>query len=206
VTTLEERLRAVEDVLAVQKLMALYHEACDGWDESGTRKDPEAIAALFTEDGIWDVTARQPAPRGREAIAALATELQSIPWIVHAAVNPVVESGGDGGNGGNGGNGGEGGDGRHGGEGGDGGDGRHGRHGGEGGDGGDRATARFKGILRVRLGTSAPLAWAMGHYHLEARRTPEGWRIAALSWEPMTESERYDPGRGGKETTWNTGG
>jgi hypothetical protein len=158
-------LRRVEDILAVHELMALYHEACDGWDESGTHTDPDAIASLFTEDGIWDVTARTPAPRGQEAIAALATELQSIPWIVHAVVNPIVDSAGD------------------------------------------RATARFKGILRVKLQPSGAPGWAMGRDQLDARRTPEGWRIASLSWEPMTESERYDPGRGReKEETWNTGG
>jgi hypothetical protein len=154
VTTLEERLQAVEDVLALQELMARYHDACDGWDESGTHKDPDAIAALFTEDGIWDVTARQPVPRGQVAIAALAAELQSIPWIVHAVVNPIITSGGD------------------------------------------RATAQFKGILRVKLKPSAPLMWSLGRYHLDARRTPAGWRIASLSWEPMTETTRYDPGPG----------
>ena len=153
-STLEERLQAVEDVLALQELMARYHEACDGWDESGTHKDPDAIAALFTEDGLWDVTSRQPAPRGRAAVAALAAELQSIPWIVHSVVNPIIETGGD------------------------------------------RATAQFKGILRLKLDSSAPLIWSMGRYRLDARRTPDGWRIASLSWEPMTESRRYDPGPG----------
>jgi hypothetical protein len=154
VTTLEERLQAVEAVLAVQELMARYHDACDGWDESGSHKDPGAIAALFTEDGLWDVTARQPAPRGRAEIAALASQLQAIPWIVHAVVNPIIESGGD------------------------------------------RATAQFKGILRLKLQPSAPLVWSLGRYHLDARRTSDGWRIASLSWEPMTESKRYNPGQG----------
>jgi hypothetical protein len=153
-TTLEERLQAVEAVLAVQELMARYHDACDGWDESGTHKEPHAIAALFTEDGLWDVTDRRPAPRGRVAIAALAAELQSIPWIVHAVVNPIIESGGD------------------------------------------RATAQFKGILRLKLQPSAPFVWSLGRYHLDATRMPDGWRIASLSWEPMTESKRYHPGPG----------
>lgn len=94
-TRTEQRLRALEDVEAVRTLMARYHRACDGWDEAGTHQDPAAIAALFTEDGVWDVTARQPPPTGRAEIAALATELQAIPWIVHFVVNPLVEVDGD---------------------------------------------------------------------------------------------------------------
>lgn len=95
VAALEQRLRAVEDILAVQELMARYHDACDGWDDSGSHKDPLAIAALFTDDGVWDVTSVDPPPRGPVEIAALAARLQSIPWIVHAAVNPIVHTGGD---------------------------------------------------------------------------------------------------------------
>jgi ketosteroid isomerase-like protein len=94
-TPLEDRIRRLEDAEAVCLLMARYHQACDGWDGTGTHKDPEAIAALFTEDGVWDVTARQPPPTGHEQIAALAEELRSIPWIVHFVVNPIVKVDGD---------------------------------------------------------------------------------------------------------------
>lgn len=93
--TLEERLQAVEDMLAVQQLMAFYHNAVDGWDERGTHKDPEAIAALFTEDGVWDVTAREPAPTGRAEVAQLAKDLQAVPWVIHTVVNPIVSPDGD---------------------------------------------------------------------------------------------------------------
>jgi ketosteroid isomerase-like protein len=89
------RLQALEDVEAVRVLMARYHDACDGWDGSGTHKDPAAIAALFTEDGVWAVTAREPAPRGPEEIASLARDLQIIPWIIHFVANPNVQVDGD---------------------------------------------------------------------------------------------------------------
>jgi ketosteroid isomerase-like protein len=93
--SVEERLRALEDVEAIRALMAKYHNACDGWDELGTHKDPAAIAALFTEDGVWDVTARQPPPTGRPDVAALAKALQSIHRIVHFIVNPIITVEGD---------------------------------------------------------------------------------------------------------------
>ena len=149
--TLEERLQAVEDMLAVQQLMAFYHNAVDGWDERGTHKDPEAIAALFTEDGVWDVTAREPAPTGRAEVAQLAKDLQAVPWVIHTVVNPIVSPDGD------------------------------------------EATGEFKGILRVARTPGAPLEWSIGRYRLRARRTPDGWRIASLSWEPMTKQYKYHP-------------
>ncbi len=151
--TLEEQLRTLADIEDVRVLMARYHQACDGWDERGTHRDPDVIAALFTDDGVWDVTAEQPPPTGRADIVALARKLQAIPWIVHAVLNPIVEI-----------------------------------H-------GDRAVGEFKGILRVKLEDTAPLVWSLGLYRLTARRTPDGWRIASLSWEPMSDRERYDPAR-----------
>lgn len=149
---LERRVRVIEDVLAVQHLMANYHNAVDGWDERGTHRDPGAIADLFTEDGVWDVTAREPAPTGREEIAALARDLQAVPWIIHTLVSPIVSAEGD------------------------------------------RATGEFKGILRVGRAGGEALRWSMGRYRLDARRTPEGWRIQRLSWEPMTEAQRFNIG------------
>lgn len=94
-TSLEDRIRRLEDIEAVRVLMARYQQACDGWRGEGTHRDPAAIAELFTEDGIWDVTAREPAPCGHEAIAALAKDLQVVPWIVHMVLNPIVDVDGD---------------------------------------------------------------------------------------------------------------
>jgi ketosteroid isomerase-like protein len=94
-TSIEERLQRLEDIEAVRQLMAKYHKLCDGWDDKGTHKDPEAIAALFTADGVWAVTARQPPPTGRAEVAELARDNQSIQWIVHYFANPIVEVDGD---------------------------------------------------------------------------------------------------------------
>lgn len=93
--SIEERVRRLEDIEAVRRLMAQYHRACDGWDEAGSHKDPQAIADLFTDDGVWGIPAQHPFARGRAEIAALAERLQSIDWIVHFVVNPIVEIDGD---------------------------------------------------------------------------------------------------------------
>jgi ketosteroid isomerase-like protein len=93
--SLEARVQRLEDIEAVRQLMARYHILCDGWDERGTHKDPDAIAELFTDDGIWAVTDRQPPPTGRAEVAALAKDNQAIDWIVHFVANPIVEVDGD---------------------------------------------------------------------------------------------------------------
>lgn len=96
----EDRIRRLEDLEELRLLMARYHLCCDGWDEAGTHRDPEAIAALFTSEGSWGI----PHPRGstlpvpvvgHAQVGALARELQSMHWIVHFVVNPVIEVEGD---------------------------------------------------------------------------------------------------------------
>jgi hypothetical protein len=90
-----DELVRLADIEAVRLLMARYHQACDGWDADGTHRDPDAIADLFADDGVWDVTPQQAAAVGREQIAERARELQAIAWIVHFVVNPIVEVDGD---------------------------------------------------------------------------------------------------------------
>jgi ketosteroid isomerase-like protein len=93
---IENRLRRLEDVQEIQALMARYHQATDGWTDHGTHRDPAAIAALFTDDGEWDVTDRTPPPAGRAEIESLAAELHAaVPWIIHTVLNPIVDVDGD---------------------------------------------------------------------------------------------------------------
>jgi SnoaL-like domain len=94
-TPLEARVQRLEDIEAVRTLMARYHRVCDGWGPDGTHVDPQVIADVFTEDGVWGVTGRQPPPTGRAEIIQLAEDLQVIPWIIHFALNPVVDVDGD---------------------------------------------------------------------------------------------------------------
>jgi hypothetical protein len=98
---LERRLRSVEGVLAIQALKARYGELVDSrYTRDGPRPEREIeaiareIAALFTEDAVWDGGPRLGVWRGREEIARrfLAPTLR-FTW--HYFVKPRIEVDGD---------------------------------------------------------------------------------------------------------------
>ena len=83
--SIEERLQAIEDTEAIRRLKITYAQRCD--DDY----DPDGLAALFTEDGVWDGGPHGIA-RGRDEIRALweATG-QSASFAVHYITNHVVD-------------------------------------------------------------------------------------------------------------------
>jgi len=92
--TLERRALLAEDVLAIQNLMADYSNAADGGWNRATH-DPDRVAALFTEDGIWEGD-KGGKVEGREAISTLFTDLQkTTPFAFHTMANPRIEVNGD---------------------------------------------------------------------------------------------------------------
>lgn len=102
VDALEARLRAAEDVQAIQRLKARYAELVDArYDRRGGVKAPDevarvadAIAALFTPDGVWDGGAALGTCTGRDAIAARMREpTLSFSW--HFFLKPCIEVEGD---------------------------------------------------------------------------------------------------------------
>jgi len=87
--TIEERLRALEDIEEIRKLKTRYAAACDD------NYNADAIAALFIEDAVWDGGALGKA-EGRAAIRKFfsrATEF--FPFAIHHVMNPIVEIDGD---------------------------------------------------------------------------------------------------------------
>ena len=83
--TLEERMRALEDVEEIKKLKARYMSAAD------YNYLPDGIASFFTEDGIFDA-----GPFGRhEGREALTKNVWIPEFSFHTAMNPVVEVDGD---------------------------------------------------------------------------------------------------------------
>jgi ketosteroid isomerase-like protein len=87
--TLEERLRTLEDLEEIRTLKARYAAACDD------NYNADAIAALFTEDAVWDGGALGRAD-GRAAIRRFfsrATEY--FPFAIHNVMNPMIEIEGD---------------------------------------------------------------------------------------------------------------
>ena len=86
---LERRVRVLEDVEAIKKLKARYCACCDdGFD-------PDGIAELFTEDGVWE-SAGFGSYRGRAAIRSFFEAGPSVfPFTIHQVMNPIIEVEGD---------------------------------------------------------------------------------------------------------------
>lgn len=93
--TLEERIQRLEDIQAIIKLKADYCNLCDGGWDRPTHADPEAIADLFTEDGVWDSGSFRPLAQGRQAIIDMMTSCAVIPFTSHNHVTPAIEVQGD---------------------------------------------------------------------------------------------------------------
>jgi uncharacterized protein (TIGR02246 family) len=87
--TIEERLRVLEDIEEIRKLKARYAAACDD------NYDADAIAALFTEDALWDGGSLGKAD-GRAAIRKFFRRAaEFFPFAIHNVMNPIIEVEGD---------------------------------------------------------------------------------------------------------------
>lgn len=86
--SIETRLARLEAVERIRNLKGRYCRLCDGDHAGGF--DPEKIAALFTEDGVWDAG---PGMRfeGRSAIAQFFAAIPaSMGFARHHATNPEI--------------------------------------------------------------------------------------------------------------------
>ena len=85
----ETRLRILEDIEAIRRLKAHYCAACDA------DYDADAIAALFTEDAVWDGGGLGFC-EGREAIRRFFSAAPSrTAFAIHYVANPLIEVTGD---------------------------------------------------------------------------------------------------------------
>ena len=83
---LEERVRRLEDLEAIRTLKARYCAACDN------AYDADAIASLFTENGVWDGEPTFDRLEGREAIRNyFAGVAARMPVARHQVMNPDIE-------------------------------------------------------------------------------------------------------------------
>lgn len=83
--TLQQRVARLEAIEAIKHLKARYCAYCDD------RYDPDGIASLFTEDGIWDgeLFGRYI---GRGAIRDFFQRASSdITFAAHLVMNPMIE-------------------------------------------------------------------------------------------------------------------
>lgn len=85
-TDLETRVRRLEDIEDIRRLKLRYAELCDD------NYQPDALAGLFTEDGVWDGGADYGRYEGREAIAGYWRSCaDNIPFAVHLITNHHVD-------------------------------------------------------------------------------------------------------------------
>jgi limonene-1,2-epoxide hydrolase len=86
---LEQRGQVLEDVNAIRHLKARYAVYCDD------QYNPDALAALFTEDAVWE---SQGLGRfaGREAIRAFFRGASRLfPFAIHSSLNGQIDVQGD---------------------------------------------------------------------------------------------------------------
>ncbi|MGY1745022.1 nuclear transport factor 2 family protein [Blastococcus sp. SYSU D00695] len=84
--TLETRIARLEAAEAIRNLKARYCELCD----SGYPADP--LAALFTQDAVWDGGEVLGVHHGREAIGRFFSTMPStLSFAIHHVTNPRIE-------------------------------------------------------------------------------------------------------------------
>ena len=86
---LERRVKVLEDIEEIKRLKRTYCAYCDD------NYDADALAALFTEDAVWDGGMRGK-NEGREAIRSFFQQApQRLPFALHMVLNPIIEVEGD---------------------------------------------------------------------------------------------------------------
>lgn len=93
--SLEERVRILEDQQEIIKLKAKYVNYNDGGWKGPTHTNPQAVADMFTEDGVWDGRPGTGYAKGRAEIKQLFETFGAVPFIVHYVTNPLIEVDGD---------------------------------------------------------------------------------------------------------------
>lgn len=83
--TLAERIDRLEQIEALKQLKYRYCAAVDA------NYDADAIASMFTEDGVWD-GGDLGYYSGREAIRQSFMEPNaSVRWMRHGVINPIID-------------------------------------------------------------------------------------------------------------------
>ena len=84
----------LEDIMEITRLKAAYCDAVDGgWDRRTHRG--EEVAALFVDDGVWDVGGGAGRGEGHDGIVKLIDSFQHMPFAFHRVSNPVIHVKGD---------------------------------------------------------------------------------------------------------------
>lgn len=82
---LEKRLTRLEDIEAIKQLKARYSHICD--DDH----NPDTIASVFAEDGIWESPDFGKATGHKEIQALFSNFRKTFSFSQHNMMNPVIE-------------------------------------------------------------------------------------------------------------------
>ncbi|MBB4642824.1 nuclear transport factor 2 family protein [Rhizorhapis suberifaciens] len=92
--TIEERIQQIEDVQEITRLKTRYTELADSSADKPHKG--EEMAALFTEDAVFDIVATGASPIvGSAAIKARYDDDTLYPYAYHLLGNPHIEVNGD---------------------------------------------------------------------------------------------------------------
>ena len=87
--SIERRVQILEDVEAIKELKARYCAHCDN------DYDPEGIAGLFIDGGVWD-GGRRGRYEGKDEIKGFFVEAARIfSFALHYVLNPIITVNGD---------------------------------------------------------------------------------------------------------------
>ena len=86
---IERRLQVLEDIEAIKKLKARYCAYCD--DDY----NPDGIAGLFVEDGVWDGGSRGRFVGQDELRRFAAGAVKRFSFALHFVLNPIITVHGD---------------------------------------------------------------------------------------------------------------
>lgn len=86
---LEKRIQVLEDIEAIKKMKVEYMRACDD------AYNPEAIAALFTEDCVWECNSDGIFYGKEELKAWFRSCAKNTSWAMHYAIAPIIEVNGN---------------------------------------------------------------------------------------------------------------
>lgn len=90
--TIEDRIRRLEDIESIRQLKARYCQACD--DDH----NPDAVAACFISDGLWEGAGIGVHARGHAAIREYIGGVRASGRVnnpAHMVMNPVIAVDGD---------------------------------------------------------------------------------------------------------------
>ena len=93
-SSLEDRVKLLEDIESIKKLTATYAHYVDrGWNERAV--NAAGLPTVFAEDATWKYDAGPVDVSGRDTIVAMLTGPSPAVFAQHSFSNPIIDVDGD---------------------------------------------------------------------------------------------------------------